>query len=126
MRRAAISVSRTQLARQLDDSVTDLFESRGSVKYLRRRALGGVHRMDAAMTGQESAAPCRPRVPVEDRGIDRRQIDHHQGVQCVSELRVDVESKQLRVQLQVLPQQDRARLFRRLLPRRSEPIRLLK
>ena len=66
-----------------------------------------VGRWLAAVPGEE---PCRlvtPQVAIQDRLIDGREIDHHERVQRVPELRVDVDSKQFRVQLQVLAQQHR-------------------
>ena len=57
------------------------------------------------MARQELGSLLSPQVPIQNRGIDRRQIHHHQGVQRISEVWVDVESKQFRVQFQILAQQ---------------------
>ena len=59
------------------------------------------------MPGEEPCGLFTPQVAIQDRVIDDREIDHHESVQRVPELRVDVESKQFRVQFQVLPQQHR-------------------
>jgi len=57
------------------------------------------------MARQELGSLLSPQVPIQNRGIDCRQIHHHQGIQRISELRVNVESKQFRVQFQILAQQ---------------------
>ena len=43
---------------------------------------------------------------MEDCGIDRGQVDHHQRIQSVAEGRINAEAQNPGIQLQVLPQQD--------------------
>ena len=58
---------------------------------------GGVRRLPDTVACQELDGLLSSQVPIQNSRIDRREINHHQGVQRVSKLRVDVESKQFRV-----------------------------
>ena len=76
------------------------------------------------MTRQEPGSLLSPEVSIQNRSIDRSQIHQHQSVQRIAEMRIDVESKQFGVQLQILAQQNRYALS---VPFRlgHEPIRFL-
>src|SRR6266850_826680 len=85
---------------------------------------GGVGRLRPAMQREEPGGLLTSEIAIEDRWINTRQVDHHQRVQRVAESRVDVESQQPGIQLQVLSQQDRQPFpvgFRL----RDEPIRVI-
>src|SRR5258708_10748434 len=64
------------------------------------------------------------KVSVENGQVDGREIDHHQSIERITKIRVDVESKQLRVQFQVLTQKNR-HTFSVVFRRCDEPVRLL-
>src|SRR5260221_1712503 len=59
------------------------------------------------MALQESGSLLAPQVALENRRIHGGEVHHHQGVERVAELRIDVESKQSGVELQVLTKQNR-------------------
>ena len=52
---------------------------------------------------EESGSLLASAVAVENRSIHGRQFHHHQRIQRIAKVRIDVESKQPGVQLQILP-----------------------
>jgi hypothetical protein len=56
---------------------------------------------------EKRRCPAFSEIPVQDTGVDCRQIDEHQGIDCVREPGVDVDPNQSGIQLQVLAKQYR-------------------
>src|SRR5262249_23625829 len=73
----------------------------------RSLASGRLSGFAAVVIGEERGGLGAPEISVEHASMHSPQIHHHQGIERIAEARINVETKQTRIQLQVLTKQDR-------------------